>query len=97
MNNKTNMDEVLNDDQLRDWFTSRDPNREKTNPFLDADLEESITGKASSLKLKEQTEDDTWGISYSAHSKHVRDVGRHFFFIGAGVALIVAIIMASFF
>ncbi len=91
------MEDLLDDDDIREFFQSRDPDRPKTNPFLDADVEESIRGKASVLTPKEVVEDDAnvYGISYTQHTKHIRDVARHFFLIGSAAALVLAIVLAA--
>lgn len=89
------MKDLLDDDEIRKFFQGRDPDRPKSNPFLDADVEESIRGKASTLTLKEVVEDETvYGISYTQHTKHIRDVARHFFLIGTAAAFVLAIILA---
>ncbi len=90
------MEDLLDDDDLRKFFQSRDPDRPKSNPFLDADVEESIRGKASTLTPKEVVEEENvYGISYTQHTKHIRDVARHFFLIGSAAALVLAIVLAA--
>ena len=96
--NKNDIPDELDDDQIRAWFQSRDPNRPKPNPFLTAEAEESVRGKASSLTIKqEKKEEKLYGISFSQHTKHIKEVARHFFFIGLSVALFVAIVLAIIF
>lgn len=97
MNDKMDVPEELDDDKIREWFLSRDPNRKKVNPFLTEEAEESVKGKASTLTIKEAQKETTHGISFSQHTKHVRNVARHFFFFGSSMALAVAIILAIIF
>ncbi len=95
---KDDLSKELDDDQLREWFQSRDPNRKKVNPFLTAEAEESVKGKAAPLTITEEAkEEKAYGISYSQHEKNIRDVSRHFFFIGSSVALLIAIILSLLF
>ncbi len=97
MNKEKTLDEELDDDQLREWFASRDPNRTKVNPFLTDEAEESVRGKASPLTTKKEEKETLHGISYSQHTKSVREVARHFFLIGSAVTLFVAIVLALIF
>ena len=97
MNDKTGLPEELDDDQIREWFESRDPNRKKIDPFLTDEARESVKGKSTPLVIKEDKEATEHGISFSQHSMHVRNVARHFFFFGSSVALVVAIILALIF
>lgn len=94
---KTKLEEELDDDAIREWFASRDPNRPKVNPFLTDEAEESVRGKASSLTIKKEEKEKLYGISYSQHTKSVREVARHFFLIGSAVTLFVAIVLALIF
>lgn len=91
------IEDLLDDDDIRKFFQGRDPDRPKVYPFLDPDVEESIRGKASTLTPKEVVEDKekVYGISYTQHTKHIRDVARHFFLVGSAVALILAIVLAA--
>ena len=90
------MKELLDDEQIRKFFQSMDPNRPKTNPFLTDEAEESVRGKASGLTLKqpEAKEEKVYGIADTQHTKHIRDVARHFSLIGSAVALTIAIILS---
>jgi len=100
MSNKelSEISEELDDDQIREWFQSRDPDRKKVDPFLTEEAKESLGGKASPLTIKEEIEQEkSYGVSYSQHTKHIRDVARHFFFVGSSAALFVAIILAIIF
>ncbi len=97
MNNKSDISDELDDEQIRAWFQSRDPSRKKVDPFLTDEARESVKGKASPLTIKEEKEEKAYGISFSQHSKHVRNVARHFFFFGSSVTLVVAIILALIF
>ena len=98
MTDKNTLSEELDDDQIREWFKSRDPNRKKPNPFLTEEAEEAVRGKASTLTVKKEKEEEKlYGISYSQHTKHIREVARHFFFVGSSVALFVAIVLAVIF
>ncbi len=91
-----NMEELLDDDDIRKFFQSRDPDRLKVDPFLDSDLEESIRGKASTLTPKEAVEEErVYGISYTQHTKHIRDVARHFSLIGSAAALMLAVFLVA--
>lgn len=91
------LDDELDDDQIREWFQSRDPNRKKVDPFLTEEAAELVQGKASPLTIKSEKEEIEHGVSFSQHTKHVRNVARHFFFFGSSVALTVAIILALIF
>jgi len=85
----------LDDEKIREWFLSRDPNRPKPNPFLTEEAEEAFKGKASPLTIKKVEENEkSYGVSYSQHMKHLKEVARHFFFVGTATALFVAIILA---
>lgn len=90
----SNLLEALDDEDIRKWFESRDPSRAKPNPFLTSDAEESVRGRASSLKIIEEDEESEqpWGVSYTQHQKHVRDVARHFFWAGMTIAFVFSII-----
>lgn len=96
--NKPNIDketeELLDDDQLRNWFQSRDPSRKKPNPFLDEEAQENYGGgKSSSLTIKQETKEKEYGVSYSEHRRHLRQIARHFTFIGISIALIIVIFL----
>lgn len=91
------MKDILDDDQLRDYFESRDPKRKKNDPFLDADVEESVRGKSSGLTVKQPKEEKEYGISYSQHQKHTKNIARHFFFMGVIMSLLLAILIQIIF
>ena len=91
------MEELLDDDAIREWFQGRNPDRPKANPFLDPEVEESLSGRASVLTPKEdvETKEKVYGISYSQHTKHIRTVARHYFLIGSATALVLAIFLVA--
>lgn len=89
--------ELLDDDDIRKYFQGRDPSRAKPHPFLTEESEEQFKGKATTLKPKEVEEkEDVYGVSYTQHNKTVREIGRHFFWIGMSLAFIIAIIVTIF-
>jgi len=89
------LEEILDDEKIREWFESRDPNRKKVNPFIDADAEELYSGRASSLTpAGEKLENKPYGISYSEHERHIRNVAKNFAFIGIAIGLTIAIVLA---
>lgn len=89
------LEEILDDEKIREWFQSRDPNRKKVNPFLDEEAAELYSGKASSLTpSEEKAKDKLYGISYSEHERHIRNVAKNFVYIGIAIGLTIAIILA---
>lgn len=84
------MKELLDDDDLRTYFNSRDPNRKKVDPNIN--LETAEQGKASVLKPKEETE-EVHGVSFSQHVKRIREASRHYLWIGLSLGLAIAIVV----
>lgn len=94
--NDKSLETLMNDDQLREWFYSRDPERKKSNPFLTEDAEKQYTGKSSTLTKVEKVEDEkSWGISYSEHDAHLKKTSKTYFWLGVITGLIIAIVIAS--
>jgi hypothetical protein len=93
---KESLEDILNDDDIRKFFQSRDPDRKKSNPFISEETAEQYGGKASSLTKKEEVEEKVFGVSFSEHTKHLRQVARHFTWIGISVGLLIAILVALF-
>ncbi len=96
MSKEDELEKVLDDDQIRSWFTSRDPERKKINPFITEEAAEEFGGKASVLKVKEE-EEKVHGVSFSEHTKQVKNVSMNFTWIGISIGLILAIILALIF
>ena len=90
MSKDENMQDLLDDDDIRNYFQSRDPARKKPDPFID--LESADKGKASVLTPKEETE-DIHGVSFSQHVKQIRETARHYLWIGLSIGLVIAIII----
>ena len=89
------IESVLNDDDIRNWFLSRDPDRKKVNPFIDEEAAEMYRGQASSLTpAEEKSNDKVYGISFSQHERHIKNVSKYFTFFGIAIGLIIAIIIA---
>ena len=91
------VEELLNDDNIRQWYQSRDPNRKKVNPFIDEETSEMYAGKASPLKTVEEEEEKVYGVSFSEHMKHIREVSWNFTWIGMSIGLIIAVVLAVIF
>ena len=96
MSKEDELEKVLDDDQIRNWFTSRDPERKKINPFITEEAAEEFGGKASVLTVKEE-EEKVHGVSFSEHTKQVKNVSISFTWIGISIGLILAIILALIF
>lgn len=99
MDDKKSVSELLDDDKIREYFLSRDPNRTKPNPFLTVEAEEQYGGKASRLKIigeTTETEEKSYGISYSQHQKHVKDVAIKFLGLGISLGLLISIVLFLF-
>ena len=91
---KKGLDDELNDDQIREWFNSRDPNRKRIDPFLTEDAREDYSGRASPLTVREKDpKEKVYGVSYTQHRKHIASVARHFAWIGISIGLFAAIIV----
>jgi len=97
MSKEDELEKVLDDDQLRDWFTSRDPERKKIDPFITEDAAEEFGGKASVLTVKKEEEEKVHGVSFSEHTKQVKNVSISFTWVGISIGFILAIILALIF
>lgn len=86
------MKDLLDDDDIRNYFKSRDPNRKKIDPIIDLETAEQHKGKASALSPKEETE-EIHGVSFSQHIKQIRETARHYVWIGIAMGLTIAIIV----
>jgi len=95
MSKENELEKVLDDDQLRDWFRSRDPERRKIDPFISEEAAEEFGGKSSVLTVKE--EEKIHGVSFSEHTRLVKNVSMNFTWIGISIGLILAIILALLF
>ena len=98
MDDEENVKDLLDDDDIRKYFQGRDPTRAKTYPFLTEESEEQYKGKSSSLttKVKEEKE-EVYGVSFTQYTKQLREVSRHFLWIGMSVAFFIAIIITLIF
>lgn len=96
MNKENELEKVLDDDQLRDWFKSRDPERKKIDPFISEEAAEEFGGKASTLTVKEE-EEKVHGISFSEYTKQVKNISINFTWVGISIGLLLAIILALVF
>ena len=95
MSEENELEKVLDDDQLRDWFRSRDPERKKIDPFISEEAAEEVGGQSSVLTVK--AEEKIHGVSFSEHTKQVKNVSVNFTWIGISIGLILAIILALIF
>lgn len=89
-------EDLLSDEDIRNWFQSRDPNRKKSNPFLTDDAKEQYTGKASKLKIVgdvKKDEERDWGVSYSEHQRHLKQSSKNFMWIGINGGLLISILL----
>lgn len=96
MSKENELEKVLDDDQLRDWFRSRDPERKKIDPFISEEAAEEFGGRASVLTAKTE-EEKIHGVSFSEHTKQVKNVSMNFTWIGISIGLTLAIILALIF
>lgn len=94
MSKENELEKVLDDDQLRDWFKSRDPERKKIDPFISEEAAEEFGGKASTLTIKEEEEEKVHGISFSEYTKQVKNISINFTWVGISIGLLLAIILA---
>ena len=85
--------ELLDDDDIRKYFQSRDPERKKPNPGLTEDTADQLKGRASALKPKEEAEDDVHGVSFSQHMKAISNTRRRCILAGISTGLFIAIIL----
>ena len=91
MSESDELKKLLNDDDdLRNYFNSRDPARKKVDPRID--LETAEQGKASVLTPKKETE-EAHGVSFTQHVKRIREAARHYLWIGLSVGLAIAIVV----
>ena len=90
MSEDDEMKELLDDDDLRNYFQGRDPKRKKVDPNIS--LETAEQGKASVLTPKKETE-EAHGVSFSQHVKQIRVTARHYLWIGLILGLAIAIII----
>lgn len=99
MSDNDNLNQLLDDDQIREWFASRDPNRKKVNPFIDEETDSEYNKKAARKVQTEDKEPDekAYGITHSQHQSHIRDVARHFTWIGISAGLLLAIVLTLIF
>lgn len=96
MSKNDELEKVLDDDQLRDWFKSRDPERKKIDPFISEEAAEEFGGKSSTLAIKEE-EEKVHGISFSEYTKQVKSISINFTWVGISIGLTLAIILALIF
>lgn len=98
MEDDENVKDLLDDDDIRKYFQGRDPSRAKPKPFLTDEAEETYRGKSSTLtaKIKEEKE-EVYGVSFTQYTKQLREVSRHFLWIGMSVAFSIAIIITLIF
>lgn len=92
MSEDDELKELLDDDDLRNYFNGRDPNRKKIDPFTDEETANQHKGKASVLAPKEETE-EVHGVSFSQHVKRIREAARHYLWIGLSLGLAIAIVI----
>lgn len=92
MSEDDDMKELMDDDDIRNYFKGRDPDRKKVDPIIDLDAAEQYKGKASALSPKEETE-EIHGVSFSQHIKQIRETARHYIWIGLALGLAIAIIV----
>lgn len=97
MSKEEELEKVLDDDQLRRWFISRDPERKKIDPFISEEAAEEFGGKASTLMIKEEEEEKVHGISFSEYTKQVKSISINFTWVGISIGLTIAIILALIF
>lgn len=95
MADEENIEDLLDDDDIRNFFQSRDPNRAKPVPFLDEETAEKYKGKATVLTPKEPTEKDeeSYGISFTQHVKSIKETARHHTWLGISIGLGLAIVI----
>lgn len=105
MSDKSDPDDLENqlnhDQQLLDWFKSRDPDRVKASPFSDSETAEQYGAKSTkpnkSPDSTVQQEQDGLGVSFTQHEWHIKYVSRNFTYIGIAIGLFVAIVLALIF
>lgn len=91
MTDEENIKDLLDDDDIRNYFQSRDPNRKKPVYYTDDDTAHT-KGKATALKPKENNE-EVHGVSFTQHVKRTKEAARHFTWIGISIGLFLAIIL----
>lgn len=92
----------LDDEDIRRWFESRDPERKKPNPFITQETAEqwspkprgltSVNSPANSPANSAQS-DQPGPPTFTEHDRHIREVARRFTYMGAAAALAVAIVL----
>jgi len=87
--------QLLDDDDLRDYFNGRDPNRKKSDPFISEETANRHRGKSTVLTTKDVPEEkqETHGISFTQHVKSIKETARQYMWIGISVGLFLAIII----
>ena len=90
MTDEDDIKDLLDDDDIRNYFQSRDPSRKKT--FIDPDETTKFYGKAGALKPKEN-EEEVHGVSFTQHVKRTKEAARHFTWIGISIGLFLAIVL----
>ena len=83
---------ILDDDDIRRYFESRDPNRKLPNPGLTEDTADELKGKASVLTPKEEKE-DVHGVSFTQHVKRIKETLRRGVLGGIALGLLLAIVL----
>ena len=91
MTDEEDMKSLLDDDDIRKYFKSRDPERKKPVYYSDDDTV-NTKGKATSLKPKEDTE-EVHGVSFTQHVKHIKETARHFSWLGIAIGMFIAIVI----
>ena len=95
MTDEENIKDLLDDDDIRNFFQSRDPNRKKPDPFLTTESADRYKGKASALTPKENIDDEIeiHGISFTQHVKNIKETARHYLWLGISIGLVLAIVI----
>ena len=95
VDDKKELKEILDDEDIRKYFQSRDPNRKLPNPGLTEETADELKGKASVLKPKEEKE-DAHGISFTQYIKGIKETLRRGILVGISIGLFLAIILTLF-
>lgn len=88
----------LDDEDIRRWFESRDPERKKPNPFITQETAEQWSPKPRGLTsvnspANSAQSDQPGPPTFTEHDRHIREVARRFTYMGAAAALAVAIVL----
>lgn len=84
----------MDDDDIRRWFESRDPNRKKPNPFITQESAEQYGARPQLTQpVSSPDAEVSQGPSFSDHDRHIRETARRFAYMGAAAALAVAIVL----